>query len=210
MAKDAVDEAARAMDARVPDSVTADLPLVGAEGYHALWNQRHSLADGAGIHVARVEHLLNRYGPLIHELLDMIRADPSLAEPLPGADDYLAVEARYAVTHEDARHVDDVLARRTRISIESWAGGVAAAPKVADLMADILGWDDAEKKREVDAYVGRVAAERKSQTEPDDDTAEAARLDTLDIAVPSQGGEPARGGEPGQPSKPSQRSSKAG
>jgi hypothetical protein len=38
--------------------------------------------------------------------------------------------------------------------------------------------------------VGRVAAERKSQTEPDDDTAEAARLDTLDIAVPSQAGEP--------------------
>ena len=61
-------------------------------------------------------------------------------------------------------------------------------------MADVLGWDDAEKKREVDAYVGRVAAERKSQTEPDDDTAEAARLDTLDIAVPSQ------------PTKTSQRS----
>ena len=207
MAKDAVDEAARAMDARVPDSVTADLPLVGAEGYHALWNQRQSLADGAGIHVARVEHLLNRYGSLIHELLDMIRADPSLAEPLPGADDYLAVEARYAVTHEDARHVDDVLARRTRTSIESWDRGVAAAPKVADLMADILGWDDAEKKREVDAYVGRVAAERKSQTEPDDDTAEAARLDTLDIAVPSQGGQPS---QPSQRSQASQRSSKAG
>ena len=76
----------------------------------------------------------------------MIRADPSLAEPLPGADDYLAVEARYAVTHEGARHLDDVLARRTRISIESWDRGVAAAPTVADLMADVLGWDDAEKK----------------------------------------------------------------
>jgi glycerol-3-phosphate dehydrogenase len=58
-------------------------------------------------------------------------------------------------------------------------------------MADVLGWDEAEKKREIDAYIGRVAAERKSQTEPDDDTAEAARLDTLDIAVPSQGGEQA-------------------
>src|SRR6202167_4932949 len=85
MAKDAVDEPARAMDARVPESFTPDLPLVGAEGYHALWNQRQSLADGAGIHVARVEHLLNRYGSLIHELLDMIRADRSLAEALPRA-----------------------------------------------------------------------------------------------------------------------------
>jgi glycerol-3-phosphate dehydrogenase len=97
-----------------------------------------------------------------------------------------------------------VLARRTRTSIESWDRGVAAAPKVADLMADVLGWDAAEKKREVDAYVGRVAAERKSQTEPDDDTAEAARLDTLDIAVPSQAGEPT------QASPPSQRTKAAG
>jgi len=62
--------------------------------------------------------------------------------------------------------------------------GVAAAPKVADLMADILGWDQAEKKREVDAYIGRVAAERKSQTEPDDDTAEAARLGAPEIRPP--------------------------
>src|SRR6202453_1860368 len=182
MAKDAVDEAARTMDARVPDSVTADLPLVGAEGYHALWNQRQGLADKSGIHVARIEHLLNRYGSLIHELLDMIRENPSLAEPLPGDDDYLAVEARYAVTHEDARHVDDVLARRTRISIEAWDRGVSAAPVVANLMADVLGWDEAEKKKEVEYYLGRVAAERDSQTKPDDDTAEAARLGAPDIA----------------------------
>ena len=182
MADDAVDEAAQAMDAKVPASVTADLPLVGAAGYHALWNQRHSLAATSGIHVARIEHLLNRYGALVQELLDMIRADPSLAEPLPGADDYLAVEARYAVTHEDARHVDDVLARRTRTSIESWDRGVSAAPKVANLMADVLGWDDAEKKKEIEYYLGRVAAERDSQTKPDDDTAEAARLGAPDIA----------------------------
>jgi glycerol-3-phosphate dehydrogenase len=183
MAADAVDEAAGSLDARVPACVTADLPLVGAVGYQALWNQRRSLASSAGIHVARVEHLLNRYGSCIHELLDLIRADQTLAEPLPGADDYLAVEALYAVTHEDARHVDDVLARRTRISIESWDRGGAAAPRVADLMADVLGWDEATKKREVEYYLGRVAAERDSQTKPDDDTAEAARLGAPDIAA---------------------------
>jgi glycerol-3-phosphate dehydrogenase len=100
--------------------------------------------------VARVEHLLNRYGTRVHELLDTLREDPSLAAPLPGADDYLAVKARYAVTHEGALHLDDVLARRTRISIEAWDRGIAAAPAVADLMADVLGWNDEEKKREID------------------------------------------------------------
>lgn len=182
MAKDAVDEAARTMDARVPESCTADVPLIGASGYPALWNQRRSLAANAGIHVARIEHLLRRYGSCVHDLIGMIRAEPALAEPLPGADDYLAVEARYAVTHEGARHLDDVLARRTRISIEAWDRGTAAAPVVAGLMADVLGWDAAQRKREIDFYLERVAAERESQTKPDDDTAEAARLGAPDIS----------------------------
>ena len=183
MAADAVDEAARTMDARVPESCTAQIPLAGAEGYRALWNQRRALAVTAGIHVARVEHLLNRYGSCIHELLDMVRETPSLAAPLPGADDYLAVEARYAVTHEGARHLDDVLARRTRISIEAWDRGVAAAPVIAELMADVLGWDEEQKKREIELYLFRVAAERDSQTKQDDETAETARLEAPDIAA---------------------------
>jgi glycerol-3-phosphate dehydrogenase len=183
MAADAVDEAARTMDARIPDSCTAELPLIGADGYRALWNQRRSLAVSAEIHVARIEHLLNRYGSCLHDLLAMLRTDPSLAAPLPGADDYLAVEARYAVTHEGALHLDDVLARRTRISIEAWDRGAAAAPAVADLMADLLGWTGEARKREVDRYLARVAAERESQTKPDDDSAEAAQLGIADSAA---------------------------
>ena len=184
MAADAIDEAARMMDARVPPSCTAEVPLTGADGYQALWNQRRALAATSGVHVARVEHLLNRYGSCVHELLDTIRSDPSLAAPLPGADDYLAAEARYAVTHEGARHVDDVLTRRTRISIEAWDRGVSAAPVVAGLMAEVLGWGEEEKKREIELYLARVAAERDSQNQPDDATAEAARLEAPDIAAP--------------------------
>jgi glycerol-3-phosphate dehydrogenase len=183
MAADAVDEAARGLDARVPDSCTAEVPLSGAEGYKALWNQRRALAVSAGVHVARIEHLLNRYGSNIHELLDMLRADPSLGEPLAGADDYLAVEARYAVTHEGARHLEDVLSRRTRISIEAWDRGVAAAPEVAALIAKELGWDDTQAQREIDHYRTRVQAERDSQTKLDDDTADAARLGAPDIVA---------------------------
>jgi len=183
MAADAIDEAARTMDALVPPSCTASLPLVGADGYQALWNQRRSLAATAGIHVARVEHLLNRYGSCVFELLSMIRSDASLAAPLPGADDYLAAEARYAVTHEGALHLDDVLTRRTRISIEAWDRGVACAPTVAALMADVLGWSEEDREREVSLYLARVAAERESQTKPDDDAAEAARMEAPDIAT---------------------------
>ena len=181
MAADAVDEAARSLDALVPDSCTDQVPLLGADGYRALWNQRRALAASAGIHVARIEHLLNRYGSAVHDLLTLLREKPSLAAPLPGADDYLQVEALYAVTHEGARHLDDVLARRTRISIEAWDRGVAAAPTVAALMADPLNWDEEQKQREIKHYLMRVEAERDSQTQLTDTTAEAARLGAPDI-----------------------------
>src|SRR5450631_1097152 len=102
MGADAVDEAVRGMDQRVAPSCTDRIPLMGAEGYQALKNQRNSIAASAGVHVARVDHLLGRYGSLTHEVLALIRADPSLATPLPGADDYLRAEVVYAVTHEGA------------------------------------------------------------------------------------------------------------
>jgi glycerol-3-phosphate dehydrogenase len=181
MAKDAVDEASRALDERVPESCTDSVPLLGAEGYKAAWNMRARMADAAGIHVARVEHLLQRYGTQADSVLELIKSDPALGEPLPGADDYLAAEAVFAVTHEGARHIEDILTRRTRISIESWDRGVSAAPVVAELMGPLLGWSDQQVNREVKHYLARVQAERLSQEQPDDESADSARMGAEDI-----------------------------
>ncbi len=181
MAKDAIDAAASALDGKVPASATAEVPLLGATGYRAAWNRRARIARGAGIHVTRVEHLLNRYGTLAHEVLALIEARPELAEPLPGADDYLAAEVVYAASHEGALHVDDVLARRTRISIEAWDRGVSAAPVVARLMSQELGWDEERAEREIAYYLRRVAAERASQEQPDDASADRVRLQAPDL-----------------------------
>jgi glycerol-3-phosphate dehydrogenase len=181
MGRDAVDEAVRGMDILVPPSCTERIPLVGADGWEGVRNQRHALAASSGLHVARIDHLLARYGSLIHEVLELVAAEPGLAEPLPGVDDYLLAEVRYAVTHEGARHLDDVLARRTRASIEGWDRGVSAAPVVADEMAGPLRWDRAHRAAEIEHYLARVAAERESQEQPDDATADAARLGAADI-----------------------------
>ncbi|HEY2636181.1 MAG TPA: glycerol-3-phosphate dehydrogenase/oxidase, partial [Solirubrobacteraceae bacterium] len=187
MARDAIDAAARGMDARVAPSATDVTPLVGADGYQAMWNRRHALAADSILHVARIEHLLHRYGTQATELLELVAERPELAEPLPGADEYLAVEALYAASHEGALHVDDVLARRTRISIESWDRGLAAAEPVARLMAEVLGWGDDEVAREVQVYEARVGAERDSQRQEDDQTADAARLVAPDVLAGAQG-----------------------
>ena len=187
MARDAVDAAVRALDAFVPESATDSTPLLGADGFHALWNARYRLASQSGLHVARIEHLLGRYGSLIHELLALVADRPELAQALPGADDYLAVEVLYAASHEGALHVDDVLARRTRISIESWDRGEAAAEPVARLMGEVLGWSEDDVEREVAFYHARVAAERKSQEQEDDRAADAARLMAPDLLAGVQG-----------------------
>jgi len=181
MAEDAIDEAVAALDGRIPESTTMEIPLLGAEGYHAAWNKRGKIAKAFGVHKVRIEHLLNRYGTLTDELLDLIRERPELAEPLPGADDYIAAEVVYAASHESALHLEDVLARRTRISIEAWDRGESAAPVAARLMAEVHGWSDSETEEEVGNYLKRVAAERASQLEPDDASADRVRLEAPDI-----------------------------
>ena len=93
--------------------------------------------------------MLGRYGSLLHEVLDPGRTEPALLEPVPSAPEYLVAEIRYAVTHEGALHLEDVLTRRTRISIEYAHRGVDCADVVADVMADVLGWDVTTRGAEV-------------------------------------------------------------
>lgn len=181
MAEDAVNAVAHGLDQRVPRSCTDRVPLVGAEGYQALWNSRHRIAQTSGLHVARIEHLLQRYGSMIDELLELIERDPSLGRPLSGADDYLRAEVVYAATHEGARHLNDVLTRRTRISIETFHRGVAVAQEAAELLAGPLDWDGEQVKREVEYYTKRVESERRSQEQDSDQEADAIRLGAPEI-----------------------------
>ncbi|HET6563093.1 MAG TPA: FAD-dependent oxidoreductase, partial [Marmoricola sp.] len=180
MAEDAIDAAAHSLGRPVPASITDRVPLVGAEGFEARTHQADALAAASGLHRARIDHLLGRYGDLVDELLALVVADPALGRPLTGAEDYLAAEVVYAVTHEGARHLDDVLTRRTRVSIETFDRGVAAARPAAELMAGPLGWDATAVDREVDHYLRRVEAERRSQEQLTDHEADEARVGSKD------------------------------
>jgi glycerol-3-phosphate dehydrogenase len=185
MAKDAVDAAARSLAASAGgaprECITDRIPLAGADGHLARSNQRVLLARRAGLGVGRIDHLLGRYGGLVDEVLALLGGRPELAQPLEGADDFLTAEVVHAVTHEGARHLDDVLTRRTRISIETFDRGVRAARPTARLMAGELGWDDARTDEEVDHYLRRVEAERQSQTRLTDQEADEARVSAPDI-----------------------------
>ncbi len=183
MAEDVIDAAAHNLHQRVPPSATARTPLLGASGFAALWNRRRRLAEETGLHVSRIEHLLSRYGAMVGEVLDLLTDRPELGERIDGADGYLKVEAVYAASHEGALHLDDLLTRRTRTSIETFDRGLAAARCVAPLMGEVLGWDEDDVANELAHYQARVDAELESQRMPDDRTADAARMGARDVRV---------------------------
>ena len=54
-----------------------------------------------------------------------------MAGQVEGSEDHLRVDFAYAASHEEARHLDDVLARRTRLSIETYDRGPVAGEVVA-------------------------------------------------------------------------------
>ncbi|MFP5371138.1 MAG: glycerol-3-phosphate dehydrogenase/oxidase [Actinomycetes bacterium] len=180
MAEDAVD-AAVAVLPPAPPSRTADLPLVGAQRWSEVRGAAAELAAAAGLPEQVVARLLRRHGDQVGAVLGLARSDAALARPLDGAPGYLAAEVVHAVRAEGAQHLDDVLTRRTRVSIQTEHRGVDSAPQVAALMARELGWDEERTAREVEHYAARVDAERESQRMPDDRTADAARLGAPDV-----------------------------
>jgi glycerol-3-phosphate dehydrogenase len=158
MARDVVDAAVRDFDQPVPESVTGELPLLGADGLPAVRAAARRLSEDFGVPVTTVEHLLTRYGSLVPEVLETVRRDKSLARPLADGYPYLRAEVAYAVTHEGALHIEDVLARRVRLLIESPDAGTSAAPEVGAIMGGLLGWGRRRRGLEVRRYLEFAAS----------------------------------------------------
>ncbi|MEY4282534.1 MAG: hypothetical protein RL467_90 [Actinomycetota bacterium] len=152
MGRDVIDLAVNELRKLSPESVTEKLPLIGADGYFALVQQIERIADESGLDSQTVTHLLNRYGSLISEILDLIKEVPSLAKKIDSNLPYLKAEIYYAVSHEGARSVDDVISRRTRIAFEAHNQGLDLADAIAEIISPVLGWSTKERKASVAAY----------------------------------------------------------
>jgi glycerol-3-phosphate dehydrogenase len=162
MARDVVDAAVADFGHWVPASVTDQLPLLGADGLAAAAAEAERLAEDYGVPADAVEHLLERYGTLTEEVLELTRDDPALARPLADGHPYLAAEVAYAVTHEGALHVEDVLVRRVRLFIETGAHGAEAVGPVTGIMGDLLGWDAARRAAETEGYLELLEADTRA------------------------------------------------
>jgi glycerol-3-phosphate dehydrogenase len=161
MAADTVDEVVNSVLTDPPAgskrSRTKKLRLRGADGNDSV---AHAAAGYPAVPADSVEHLSGRYGGEARALFGMIQADPTLAEPLVKGLPYLKAEAIFAVRHEMATTVDDVLSRRTRARLYARDDSAAAADAVAALIAPELGWNDSQAHESAEAYRQMCERER--------------------------------------------------
>lgn len=172
MAQDAVDFALGERAKDLP-SVTEGIKLVGAEGYEALAARSQAIGQQMGWEADRVEHLLERYGAELEDVMALIAQDPAWGQPLAAAPQFLRADVLQAVRSEGALHLEDVLVRRVRLDLEASDRGLAAAQEIIDIMADELGWDDQRQALELETYQQRVEAIAAAATQDQDAPAAA-------------------------------------
>jgi glycerol-3-phosphate dehydrogenase len=164
MAADVVDAAVSELvqqvsDQNIPASVTAQVPLVGADQFKDVWESRSELARQHGLSLEIMEALLRRHGDRIDEVLEYAKEDPAWLQPILSDASYLRAEARVAVTHQGAMDLADVLTRRLRISLETPDHARAAVAPVAAIIAHELGWSAQDTDDAITDYLHHSAEE---------------------------------------------------
>jgi glycerol-3-phosphate dehydrogenase len=140
-----------------PPSTTSGIDLVGAASPHVLEATVHHVEE-QGLSSLEARWLVGRHGVEAGAVVEAGREN-GLSGRLHPDMPYLAAEAWWAVHREGGLTLDDVLARRTRLAIETPDHGAAAAPIVADVLASALGWSEMERSSAIDAYLGGARAE---------------------------------------------------
>ncbi|MGV8969274.1 MAG: glycerol-3-phosphate dehydrogenase/oxidase [Microbacteriaceae bacterium] len=179
MAKDAVDFALGSA-AKTQPSITKSIPLVGAGA--PVLDELRSEIDGFGWDAAMVDHLVHRYGTQLRDIVAMCRADAELAQPLAEASAYLRAEIVYAITHEGAVHLEDIMHRRTRMVYEYTGQAQSALAEVGEIAAKFLEWPAARLAAEVASYRHVAEAETAAALMLDDTSAARARAEAPGIA----------------------------
>lgn len=102
-------------------------------------------------------HLIDAYGADAAWVLAYAEENKALGRRIVPELPYLMAEALYAVQHEMALTLNDILIRRTHMIYEAPEGGLDRSRAVAEVMAPRLDWDAAEVERQVADYAAQVA-----------------------------------------------------
>jgi glycerol-3-phosphate dehydrogenase len=171
MARQAVNETLKLLDqlgepVTVTRAGTKGRPLPGAEGLAEAGLEgvaaigRRLMADH-GLDVDTATHLCGVYGTRAHLLAARIAAEPALGERLDPELPYVWAEIEFAASHDLARTVEDVLARRVPLLLVSRDQGLGVCERVADVLGRVLAWQPAQRAQMLDEYRAEVALSRR-------------------------------------------------
>jgi glycerol-3-phosphate dehydrogenase len=132
---------------------------LGTDDIDALKRAVDHRAKHLGIGEAARDNLVRAYGNRALGVLDLA-SSLGLTEPLTEGFTPLAVEAAYCARWEMAVHLEDLLARRTRLALVDKKAGLGGSSNAVSLMAGELGWDESARNEEIESYVAAIERER--------------------------------------------------
>lgn len=150
MAEETIDAASKILGRKKACS-TKTAYLLGAAGY----DPQAILASG-GLSA----HLGERYGTEAHFVSDIIQADFSLVKPIVEGLPYTEAEVVYAVRHELASTIDDVLSRRIRARLMARDASAAAAERVGEILQQELRLQPEQVAKQVASYQAAIKHEK--------------------------------------------------
>ncbi|HET9826990.1 MAG TPA: glycerol-3-phosphate dehydrogenase [Nocardioidaceae bacterium] len=175
LAQDAVDDILKRLGRKKLRSVTAGLPLPGAVG--DLGQARDFLVH-TDISPRTADRLVALYGGRSLDVVALALQDRELLTVLHEGTGALGAELVFAIRHEFARTLTDVLARRMLLAFEP-DHGLEVAERAAALLGERLGWDQDRQTAEVAEYrdwLSRLAVPgRARQPAVSDSLADASR-----------------------------------
>lgn len=154
MAEDAINAVQRCLNQPVRGGLTKNYQLAGAKGYEAdYWSV---LARQSGLPESVARHLAGKFGTDAEEIIALVRQDYELQRPIVSGAPHVRGEVVYAIQHEMAISIEDILARRIGLQYYSWELAAEAAPVVATYLARELGWFEAQKAEAVQEYTSKI------------------------------------------------------
>ncbi|NUO39532.1 MAG: glycerol-3-phosphate dehydrogenase/oxidase [Gemmatimonadaceae bacterium] len=162
MAREVVDAVERSMGRRRSQARTSRLPLAGG----SIGDVAGAISEAAALvgDGAVATRLVHAHGDAWREVWALAAADPALRERVDADRPYLLAELAYAVRHELALTLGDLLIRRVPLAFETRDHGRSAARRVAAPVASWRRWSAVEMRAAIAEYDAEV--ERMFRVEP--------------------------------------------
>jgi len=154
MAEDTIHRVQQALGLPHAISQTRNYVLYGGKGFtDDYWNKlcrQHRLPE------TTARHLASKFGTAAEKVLALASENAALLDPILEGRSAIKAEVVYAVRHEMAATLEDVLARRIGMQLYSWRDAIQAAPVVGSLMAKELSWTSSFSHAAITEYVEKI------------------------------------------------------